>query len=138
MMDSTPESSHSALDRLLHIVGRLRGDGGCPWDIKQTPASLKKYLLEECSELVEAIDTNKSEGVCEEIGDLFFILTLLTKIYTEQQQFTIEDVLDGIVAKMIRRHPHVFAGAPLSDEQELRDQWERIKQQEKSTDQARF
>ena len=128
---SEEQSSTDAFLRLQHIIRRLRGEGGCPWDSKQTPLSLKKYLLEECQELAEAIDGGREEEICDEIGDLFFVLTLLMAMYAERQQFTVDDVLEQIIAKMIRRHPHVFADVTLTDEDELRLQWERIKAQEK-------
>lgn len=131
MIDSTYQDSVAAFARLQHIVATLRGEHGCPWDIKQTPLSLKKYLLEECQELIEAIDHGSHQDICEEIGDVFFILTMLTRLYTEQQQFTATDVFSAINDKMIRRHPHVFGDVQVTDEQELRAQWHRIKEQEK-------
>ncbi len=120
------------LTRLLDIVARLRGDGGCPWDRRQTPASIKKYLLEETRELAEAIDGSDPEHIREEIGDLFFILTMLTTMYEEQGHFGIDETLAGIAEKMVRRHPHVFAGMKTGTEQELRRQWEEIKAGEKA------
>lgn len=131
MIDSIHHDSAAAFARLQHIVATLRGEHGCPWDIKQTPLSLKKYLLEECQELIEAIDHGSHQDICEEIGDVFFILTMLTSLYTEQQQFTATDVFSAINDKMIRRHPHVFGDVQVIDEQELRAQWLRIKEQEK-------
>jgi uncharacterized protein YabN with tetrapyrrole methylase and pyrophosphatase domain len=117
--------------RLQQIIVTLRSANGCPWDAKQTPVSMKGYLLEECQELLEAIDHGRVENICEEIGDVFFILTMLIAMHTEQQQFTAGDVFKNIIAKMIRRHPHVFAGVPVGNEHELHTQWERIKTQEK-------
>jgi uncharacterized protein YabN with tetrapyrrole methylase and pyrophosphatase domain len=126
----TPQEGPS-FSRLQDIVSTLRGENGCPWDIKQTPDSLKKYLFEECHELIEAIDHNDKQSVCEEIGDVLFLLSFLISIYEERGEFTTSDVFAGIIAKMIRRHPHVFAGLKITDEQSLRDQWNRIKEQEK-------
>jgi MazG family protein len=120
-----------AFFRLEQVVTALRGPTGCPWDIKQTPVSLKKYLQEECHELVDAIDKGDEKNICEEIGDIFFILTLLIAMFAEQDSFTSDDVLTGVVAKMIRRHPHVFGDAVVLDEQTLRAQWQRIKAEEK-------
>ncbi len=120
------------LTRLLDIVARLRGDNGCPWDRKQTPTSIKKYLLEETRELAEAIDSSDPEHIREEIGDLFFILTMLTTMYEEQGHFGIDEALAGIAEKMVRRHPHVFAGTTTGTDQELRRQWEEIKAGEKA------
>ena len=116
----------------LHtIVSALRGENGCPWDQKQTPASLTKYLLDETHELVEAIKEGDAAHICEEIGDVHFILTLLTIIHEERNDFTTENVWKGISEKMIRRHPHVFAGQTVNSEQELREQWDKIKAMEK-------
>jgi len=121
------------LDRLHHIVAVLRGEQGCPWDKRQSPTSLKKYLLEECQELIEAINHGSHQDICEEIGDMFFILTMLTNLYTDQHRFTATDVFCAINDKMIRRHPHVFGDTQVTDEQELRAQWLRIKEQEKQS-----
>ena len=133
MTDPSFQESAADFTRLQHIVKTLRGEHGCPWDIKQTPFSLKKYLLEECQELIDAIDHGNHQDICEEIGDVFFILTMLTSLYTEQHQFTVSDVFSAINDKMIRRHPHVFGDAQVADEQELRAQWLRIKAQEKQS-----
>ena len=131
-MDQSSETrAAEAFRRLLETVATLRGQHGCPWDSKQTPASLKKYLLEECRELAEAIDSGREADICEETGDVFFILALLTTMFAEQQSFTAAEALERIVAKMIRRHPHVFAGTVAGDDQDLRRQWERIKAEEK-------
>ncbi len=113
------------------IIRTLRGSQGCPWDQKQTPESLKKYLLEETRELVEAIDQGDSAHICEEIGDVYFILHLLTLLYEEQDKFTADDALNGIINKMVRRHPNVFEHSTNATEEELREQWERIKAEEK-------
>lgn len=136
-MDQSEPISPSSFTHLLEIVETLRGQHGCPWDRQQTPETLTKYLLEECSELVEAINQKESTDVCEEIGDVVFLLAFLISIYTDRQQFTTDDVFSGIIEKMIRRHPHVFAGLPVTDEQALREQWQRIKQLEKQPTQRR-
>ncbi|MCL2789041.1 MAG: nucleotide pyrophosphohydrolase [Desulfobulbus sp.] len=128
------QENDSAHARLQHLVATLRGPDGCPWDSKQTPLTLKKYLLEECQELADAIDSGDEQAICEEMGDVSFILTMLAAIFTEQHRFTIEDALEGVVTKMIRRHPHVFGDATVTDEQALREQWRRIKEQEKRPD----
>ena len=131
-MEPSPNQESATFERLRQIVAILRGPDGCPWDQRQTPGSLKKYLLEECRELAEAIDSGQEEAIAEETGDVLFILTLLIAMFEEQNRFTAESVLERIIDKMIRRHPHVFAGVPLGDEHELRLQWERIKAEEKS------
>lgn len=137
MDESIPAHRPANFDDLLSIVSRLRSDQGCPWDRKQTPESLKKYFREECQELLEAIDQHQEEAVCEEIGDVLFLLVFLISIYAERGQFTATDTLQGIISKMIRRHPHVFAGQQVSDEHELKAQWQRIKEQEKGLDTSR-
>lgn len=117
--------------RLEEIVATLRGPDGCPWDIKQTPASLIRYLEEESDELIQAIGSDDHPAVCEEIGDVLFILVMLIRMFAEREAFTSSQVLEGIIAKMIRRHPHVFGTVKLSDEHALRAQWQRIKDDEK-------
>ncbi len=114
----------------IKIITRLRAEDGCPWDRKQTPASIKKYLLEETAELIEALDEGNPAHICEEIGDIFYILIMLCQMFDEQGKFNADDALTAISEKMIRRHPHVFAGIPTGNEQALKKQWEMIKRQE--------
>lgn len=136
-MDKKQEQSDNIdpFQRLNIIVKTLRGSHGCSWDQKQTLESLKKYLLEESGELAEAIDKGGARHICEEAGDLYFILALLMIILEEQGDFTVNDALDCICEKMLRRHPHVFemqneSAQQLSEEQ-LQAQWQQIKDQEK-------
>lgn len=121
----------SLFSRLEEIVAVLRGPDGCPWDIKQTPASLIPYLEEECRELIKAIENEDQSEICEEIGDVLFILVMMIRMFAERESFMSNQVLEGIIAKMIRRHPHVFGTVKLSDEPALRAQWQRIKAEEK-------
>lgn len=134
-MSTTPEKEQyvAPFQRLSFIVKTLRGSHGCPWDRKQTPESLKKYLLEETRELAEAIEQDNTKHICEETGDLYFILALLTTIFEELEEFSTDDVLNSVCEKMIRRHPHVFEKQADYNEEELRVQWERIKEEEKKT-----
>ncbi len=122
-----PSADSAAFNRLLEIIAKLRGPSGCPWDQRQTPQSIKKYLLEEANELAEAIDQGDASHICEEIGDLFYILTMLTAMADEAGRFTCADALQAICSKMIRRHPHVFGDQPTGSDEELRRQWEAIK-----------
>ena len=134
---STPPEQEPHVDpfqRLGFIVKTLRGSHGCPWDRKQTPESLKKYLLEEAGELAEAIERGNPRHICEETGDLYFILALLTTLFEERGEFSADDALNAICEKMIRRHPHVFENQEKCSEEELRAQWERIKAEEKKSD----
>lgn len=117
-------------EELIEIVNRLRQPGGCPWDMKQTPQTLKKYVLEETHELLEAIDSGNPDDIKTELGDLLFQVVLLTRLYSETGGFSITDSLDSISAKMIRRHPHVFGNATYESEEELRRNWHAIKKEE--------
>ncbi len=118
-------------ESLLATIRSLRGSQGCPWDQKQTSKSLKKYLREEVDELMQAIDNEDSDNICEEIGDITYILMMISEICRDNGLFTYTDCLSGINDKLIRRHPHVFGDANVKDEEQLRQQWETIKQQEK-------
>jgi uncharacterized protein YabN with tetrapyrrole methylase and pyrophosphatase domain len=122
-----------AFQRLEEMVRILRSENGCPWDQKQTAAGLKKYLLEEAAELAEAIDQGDPALICEEAGDLHFVLALLLTICEEQGGCSTAAALDAACEKMRRRHPHVFADqdGPRLSEAQLREQWQRIKQEEK-------
>ena len=111
---------------LKQIMKTLRAEDGCPWDRAQDHETLKKHLVEECAEVLEAIDSGDTENLCEELGDVLMQVVLLSQIAREKGLFDITDVIKGISEKMIRRHPHVF-GAPGT---EVPD-WEAIKQQEK-------
>ncbi len=115
---------------LRKTVTTLRSNEGCPWDRRQDSESLKKYFEEECAELLEAIDKDSTEDICEEAGDLLFLLVLLSEIHSEKNAFTIEDVIKGVNKKMIRRHPHVFSGTTKGNEDFLKKQWEKIKSEE--------
>ncbi len=118
--------------RLIDIINTLRGEHGCPWDKKQTPQSFKKYLMEESQELLEALEREDEEHICEELGDMFFVLSMLSVMYAEKKAFDLAAPLYGINEKMIRRHPHVFSHAEYIDEESLRRQWEEIKRAEKA------
>ncbi len=133
-MKVTLVDTHNDLDRLFSrlvgIVDRLRGPNGCPWDRKQTPETLKKYLLEEAYEVIEAIDSQDVQEICEEIGDLLFLLIFLAHIYEEKGAFSIKDMLRLCAEKMIRRHPHVFGQAAVACAEEVIAQWQKIKEEE--------
>jgi len=130
-LDHLLSAGQDPFARFQQLIALLRSENGCPWDQKQTPATLKKYLLAETRELAEAIDQGDHDHICEEIGDLFYILLMLCQMFKEQGLFTADTALEAITRKMIRRHPHVFAGKPAGSEEELRRQWEAIKKEEK-------
>lgn len=118
---------------LLDIIARLRAPDGCPWDREQTHASLRPNLLEECYEALEAIDDGDDRRLCEELGDILMQVVLHSQIGREQGHFGMGDVLRGINTKLIRRHPHVFAGGRVSGAGEVAVNWEAIKREEKGT-----
>ncbi len=121
-----------SLAPLVEIMRRLRGKGGCPWDRKQTHESLGTYLVEEAYEVVQSIDDKDCEGLCEELGDVLLQVAFHSQIASEAGKFDITDVIDGIVAKLVRRHPHVFGDAEAKDSEAVLRNWERIKQREKA------
>jgi XTP/dITP diphosphohydrolase len=124
----------SQLERAVEVMDRLRSPGGCPWDAQQTHESLAKYLLEETYELLEAIETGDLGLLREELGDLLLQVLFharLTEELPDGQAFSIDDVARDLVEKLIRRHPHVFADAEVSDVDELDETWERQKAAEK-------
>jgi tetrapyrrole methylase family protein/MazG family protein len=113
------------------IVQRLRGPGGCPWDSKQTHESLKPYLVEECYEVLEAIEENDMSALSEELGDLWLQIVLHSQIAEESAEFKLGDVLRRINTKLIHRHPHVFRGKKVKDAEDVSFNWQELKGQEK-------
>lgn len=125
---SAPESE--ALKRLLDLVRRLRGPGGCPWDREQTPQTIKGYVLEEIYELLEAIEKDEPAAVCEELGDVCFQLLFLAELYREANRFGLAEALEASRAKMVSRHPHVFGTAEVSGAAEVVERWQELKARE--------
>lgn len=115
------------LSRLVSLVERLRRD--CPWDREQTPETVRTYLLEECHEVLDAIDAQNPGSLADELGDLLFQILFLSRIAQERGWFDIGGVADRIARKMTERHPHVFGGPTAADAQEVKRGWERRKQQ---------
>ena len=118
---------------LVDIVARLRAPGGCPWDREQTHESLKRNLLEECYEALEAIDQGDPGALAEELGDLLAQVAFHADIAREAGEFGIEDALVHINEKLARRHPHVFGDAVVADAGEVERNWERIKAEERKS-----
>jgi len=116
---------------LVKIMERLRGNDGCPWDKEQNRKSLKPYLIEETYEVLEAIDEGKPEKIKEELGDLLFQILFHAQISKDMGEFDINDLIEKIHEKMIRRHPHVFDKGSISDAKDALAQWEDIKKREK-------
>jgi len=119
------------LETLVAIMDRLRDPGGCPWDREQDYVSLRRYLLEECYEVADALDHGGAAELREELGDLLFQIVFLSRLAKEDGRFTIEDVIRGVAEKLIRRHPHVFGSATAETAEEVEEHWERIKRSEK-------
>lgn len=124
-------------DDLLAIVAKLRAPDGCPWDQKQTHDSLKPYLIEESYEVLEALDRNDSRQLREELGDLLLQVFLHSEIEKELDHFTMQDVIETLSQKLVRRHPHVFEVAqnaePALNADQVVNQWEKIKQGERTS-----
>lgn len=119
---------------LVDIIAKLRAPDGCPWDRKQTHASLRENLLEECYEVLEALDSGNPGKLCDELGDLLMQVVLHAQIATEDGEFKLEDVVSNINAKLIHRHPHVFSSLKVKDAEEVAHNWEVLKQEERPPD----
>jgi tetrapyrrole methylase family protein / MazG family protein len=121
-----------------HVVASLRGPGGCPWDQKQTHESLKKYLIEEAYEVLEAIDDQDDEHLADELGDVLLQVLLHSQIGEDEGMFTIEDVIGKLSDKLIRRHPHVFGDEQVQTAEEVVGLWNQVKEQEKDAAPSQF
>lgn len=118
--------------QLVQIMNKLRAPGGCPWDAEQTHDSLKRYLIEECYEVIEAIDSGDDNLLMEELGDLLLQPIFHASIAEERNAFNISDVIDTLCGKLIRRHPHVFSDLVITTSEEQLENWEKIKKAEKA------
>ena len=135
-----PPTAGDRFDRLVRIMRTLRSPDGCAWDREQTLASLRPFVLEEAYEVVDAIDRDDRSALCDETGDLLLEAVFVAQICAEADDFTIADATDAVVAKLIRRHPHVFskddtetdAGRRDLSPAEVKEQWERIKTRERA------
>jgi len=126
-----PNDPCQSLHELLATMHILRSPGGCPWDAEQTPESLAPYILEEACEAIEAIESGAPARIADELGDLLLQIVFQAEIFAERGIFDFADVAAGINAKLLRRHPHVFAGkATAGSAAELARQWEHIKREE--------
>ena len=123
--------SRKSVDDLMDVMARLRGPGGCPWDAEQTHNSLRGPLIEEAYEVLDAIERDDDEALCEELGDLLLQIAFHAIIAQEQAAFTLRDISTGIVQKLIYRHPHVFGNAHVKSSGEVKYNWEQLKQKEK-------
>ena len=120
-----------ALQELIDVVAKLRSPQGCPWDLAQTPESLTPYVIEEAYEVVDAIQTGDQKAIAEELGELLLQVVLQAQIASEVNDFSLQEVVEGISQKLIRRHPHVFADMKVESIEEVHKNWETIKAAEK-------
>ncbi len=121
-------------DDLVKIIAKLRAPDGCPWDRKQTHASLREFLLEECYEALDALDEGDAAKLCGELGDLLLQIVLHAQIASEAGEFEMGDVIKGINTKLIHRHPHIFGSVKVKDAAEVAHNWEALKQEERGAD----
>lgn len=122
------------LDPLVNVMSDLRGDRGCPWDKEQTHQSIKQYLIEETYEVIEAIDKSDMDELCSELGDVLLQVIFHSQMASEKGYFDINDVIRLVTNKMVRRHPHVFGDIRVASSKDVAENWEKIKEQEKSAE----
>ena len=134
MENETIAPAPNPLGAVIALIKRLRGEGGCPWDRKQTPQSLSVYLIEEMYELVDAVASADNQAVCEELGDVVFQVLFLAELFSENGSFDLTKVVDRNIEKMVRRHPHVFGEKKVTSTAAIRDNWHAIKREEKKAD----
>ena len=128
----TQHYNMESFEGLRQILARLRAPDGCPWDREQTHPSLRKTLLEECYEALEALDKEDPNLLAEELGDILLQIAFHCQIAEEASEFTYADVFRRINEKLIRRHPHVFGDAKVSSAREVEEQWEQLKEKERA------
>lgn len=129
--DAARAGAGEKFERLVRIMARLRGEGGCPWDRQQTFDSIKPYTLEETYEVLDAIDRRDWRALAEELGDLILQAVFYAQMAAEEGHFTIGDALDAINSKLVRRHPHVFGDAVAKTAEQVLERWDQIKAEEK-------
>ena len=126
------DAPHPELDQLISTLELLRAPGGCPWDREQTHASLVRYLVEECFELVDAIEAGSDDDLAEELGDVLYQVLFHADIAAEAGRFTLEDVAERMRTKMVGRHPHVFGDVTADSADAVVQRWEEVKAVEKA------
>src|SRR5277367_2938249 len=124
-------------EKLVALQARLRGPGGCPWDREQTHESLRKFLIEETYEVLDAMESSDAKKFYSELGDLLLQVIFHSILAEETGAFTISDVIESVHTKMVRRHPHVFGNAKAKDSKEVLKNWEQIKAEERKAERAR-
>jgi MazG family protein len=132
-MSTNPNTTGEKFERLVAIMARLRAPGGCPWDLEQTFDTIKPYLLEETYEVLQAIDERDWAGLADELGDLLLQAVFFAQMASEENKFRIDDSLDAISEKLIRRHPHVFGTGNAKTANDVKRRWDEIKADEKKS-----
>src|SRR5208283_2144332 len=130
-----PENSAEASEsfsKLLNLIKTLRSENGCPWDKKQTPKTMHPYILEEYHELVQAINDGSKDEIADEFGDLIFLVVFVAYMFEQSGVTTLTEILEGVITKMVRRHPHVFGEVDVNDAQDVIDNWAKIKASEEN------
>ena len=130
-MPADPQTTGEKFEHLVAIMARLRAPGGCPWDREQSFDTIKPYLLEETYEVLEAIDKRDWPALADELGDLLLQAVFFAQMAAEENKFRIDDSIDAIVQKLIRRHPHVFADGSAKTSDDVKRRWDEIKADEK-------
>lgn len=131
MKSEDKENKKYDFNDFIEIIAALRAPGGCPWDISQTHESLKECLMEESDEVLQAIDSGDDANLCEELGDVLLQVVMHAQIASEEGRFDINDVIQDVSEKMVRRHPHVFGDVKVTSQEESLALWKKIKEEEK-------
>lgn len=132
-LEADASSCRHPLDPLVDLMATLRGEGGCPWDREQDHKSLRRFLIEEAYEVLEAIDQEDDAALVEELGDVLLQVVFHSQIASERGRFSIDDVVRTVVEKLIRRHPHVFGDEHAPDTEAVLKRWQQIKEEEKAS-----
>ena len=132
-MATHPTTTGQRFERLVGIMTRLRAPGGCPWDREQNFDTIKPYLLEETYEVLDAIDRHDWPGLAEELGDLMLEAVFFAQMAAEEKKFRIDDSLDAVAEKLIRRHPHVFGDGSAKTADDVKRRWDEIKADERKS-----
>ena len=130
-MENKINKTGASFRSITKLIETLRAENGCPWDKKQTPRSIILYLIEEAYELMDAIHSGNHQDICEELGDVLFLVLFLATMFQDSGSFTTQDLIRLNVEKMTRRHPHVFGDATADTPEEVKHRWSQIKSEEK-------
>jgi tetrapyrrole methylase family protein/MazG family protein len=125
--------TYQELTNLILLIKILRAPDGCPWDRKQKQEDIGKYILEEAYEVIESLEAGDQQAIAEELGDLLFQILFLTEIGEESGAFSLNNIMAGTIEKMIRRHPHIFGDVKVNSVDEVKENWQQIKKNERRT-----